>query len=195
MRSQRRGDTFIHRESLIYLCRHGETEWSLEERHTSFTDIGLTPEGVKQAASLQKYFDNIQLDTIYSSPMKRARESSDLLIPTIEPLCDEWNYGEYEGLTTWQIHQKNADWNLFTDGCPGGESPRDVEKRADLLLGKIGQKQVAIFSHAHFLRVFAARFLGLDAEDGHLFHLSPGSLSILGYEHGSPVIRLWNNQF
>lgn len=180
---------------MIYLCRHGETEWSELGRHTSTTDIELTEKGKEESAKLMRKLEKTHLDKVFTSPMKRARATCDAMVATIEPLAVEWNYGDYEGLTSWQIHQKNPDWNLFIDGAPNGESPVDVGKRADLLIKKIGDENVAVFSHGHFLRVLAARFLGLDPEDGSLFALATGSLSILGYEHGAPVILLWNDTF
>jgi broad specificity phosphatase PhoE len=180
---------------MIYLCRHGETEWSESGKHTGTTDIDLTENGRQQAARLVKHLESIQFDLVLTSPKKRAKNSCIELMAQEEPLAVEWDYGEYEGLTSWQIRQKNPDWNLFVDGAPGGESPEQVGKRADELLRKIGDRTVVLFSHGHFLRVLAARYLGLEPEDGHLFSLDTASLSILGKEHGSSVVSLWNQTF
>lgn len=177
---------------MIYLCRHGETEWSASGKHTSFTDIDLTEKGQQEAVFLMKKLEGIPFDLVLTSPRKRAKNSCAEMLAEIEPLAVEWDYGQYEGLTSWQIHQKNPDWNLFVDGAPGGETPEQVGKRADALLEKIGSRTVVLFSHGHFLRVLAARYLGLEPEDGHLFALGTGSLSILGKEHGQAVISLWN---
>jgi len=178
----------------LYLCRHGETEWSLSGQHTSVTDIGLTKKGEGESLRLRKRLQKESFDKVLTSPRKRATETCEGMGAIVEPLAVEWNYGDYEGLTKEQIHRKKPGWNLFTDGAPNGESPEQVGKRADLLLKKMGRGKVAIFSHAHFLRVLAARFLGLDPQMGELFSLSTGSLSILGYE-GTPIILLWNQTF
>lgn len=179
----------------IYICRHGETEWTLSGQHTGNTDIPLTKRGIEQAALLRKRIESVHFDQVFSSPRIRATESSEGLHPVIDPNIAEWNYGDYEGLTTQEIHSKNPKWNLFKDGAPHGESIQEVGKRADQFLKTISQYKgnIAIFSHGHFLRVLTARFLGLPPEMGKLFVLSVASLSILGYEKAEPVIILWND--
>jgi len=176
---------------MFYLCRHGETKWTKTGQHTSVTDISLTEEGKKQAELLGKRLKGIHFVRVISSPMERTIETCRLagLEPEINPDAAEWNYGKYEGLTTEEIGEK---WNLFRDGAPGGESVEQVGKRADRLLKSLKDDPVIIFSHGHFSRVLAARWLGLPVSAGALFYLSVASISILGLEHGRPVIRLWN---
>lgn len=183
----------------IILCRHGETEWSLSGKHTSFTDIPLTNKGQTQAKELKDRLSKWTFDEIYSSPMKRAKETADLSIETdkiiIEPLAVEWNYGSYEGLTTPEIWKTKPDWNLFYDGAPNGEGPNDVGHRADALIEKWiqSQKNVLLFSHGHFLRVLASRWIDLKASDARLFGLSVASISVLGFERKQRVIQTWNS--
>lgn len=179
----------------LYLCRHGETEWSLSGQHTSKTDLPLTEKGRKEALLLKKRLLDVPFEKIFTSPSKRARETCEGMGALQDPNLEEWDYGEYEGWTSEEIHQKNKSWNLFVDGAPGGESPKEVAVRADLFLKSISQykARVAVFSHGHFLRVLAARFLGLNPEMGNVFLVSVGSVSILGYDRGQPVIMLWND--
>ncbi|MBF8263551.1 MAG: phosphoglycerate mutase [Parachlamydiales bacterium] len=190
----------INPDSLqIYLCRHGETEWTLAGRHTSYSDIPLTEKGRMQAVLLGKRLRGIKFRKIIVSPMIRAQETCNLtgidLPKVIEPNAMEWNYGQYEGLTTVQIREKKPKWNIFTDGAPNGESPDEISDRADRLLKSLMKQtgKIAIFSHAHFSRTLAARWLGLTAEGGRYFHLSVASVSILGFEHKRHVIELWND--
>jgi broad specificity phosphatase PhoE len=175
----------------IILCRHGETEWSLSGRHTGKTDIPLTAKGSSQGESVRKKLKELKPEKIFCSPRKRALDTVAGLDVVIEPLAAEWDYGDFEGLTTEQIHQKSPKWNLFIAGAPHGETPEQVGRRADELLKKC-KGRVAIVSHGHFLRVFAARFLGLGPREGRFFFLSVASVSILSYEREQPVIRLWN---
>lgn len=178
----------------LYLCRHGETEWTLSDQHTSRTDIDLTQNGIAQAALLRKQMEGIQFEVVFASPMKRAIQTAKGFNPKIDPLLQEWDYGDYEGLKSADIHKENPNWNLFTQGAPNGESPQLVGKRADAFLKKISQYEgkVAIFSHGHFLRVLAARYLGLEAEMGRIFLLSVASLGILKNDRGQNGIHLWN---
>ena len=118
----------------IYLCRHGETEWTLSGQHTGTTDIPLTERGKAQALLLQKRLQKVRFEKVFTSPRKRALATSEDLHAVIDPNLAEWDYGDYEGLTTQEIHQKNPKWNLFTDGAPNGESPAQIGKRADLVL-------------------------------------------------------------
>ncbi|MEI6532156.1 MAG: histidine phosphatase family protein [Chlamydiota bacterium] len=183
---------------LVYLIRHGQTAWSLSGQHTGRTDIPLTQEGEKLALSLQEPLSKIAFGTMYSSPLIRAYKTAQ--INGFEPLKDddlmEWDYGNYEGLRTIDIHKTAPQWNLFKEGAPGGESVVAACERADRMIAKIKSSKgpVAIFSHGHFLRVLAARWLKLPAEKGALFSLQTESISILGFEHNieEPVVKLWN---
>ncbi len=179
----------------IYLIRHGETEWTLSGQHTGKTDILLTPRGAEQALKVRARLQKLKFEKVLSSPRKRALQTCEGMHAEIEPLAVEWDYGDYEGLTTPQIHEKNPHWCLFTDGSPHGESPEQVGKRADQLLKKISscKGKVALFSHGHFIRVFTARFLGLPPQDAKLFLSSVASVSILGYQQQQPVVILWNS--
>jgi len=176
---------------MIYLCRHGETEWSKSGRHTGSTDLGLTETGKQQALALKNRLHNMQFTQVFSSPLRRARETAELagFHPQIVPEAREWDYGHYEGKTSYEI---GAEWNLFRDGAPGGESPSQVAARADKLITRLGSGPVLLFSHGHFLRMLAARWLHLPPENGSLFVLSTGSLSILGLDKQQKVIVQWN---
>ena len=185
----------------IYLARHGETAWSLSGQHTGRTDIPLTEQGEENARQLGKRLHGQTFDYVFSSPLQRAMKTCTLsgfgAAVTSEPLLLEWNYGDYEGLTTAKIHAEQPDWFIFRNGCPGGESPAEVASRCDQMIEKVRalQGDVILFAHAHILRMFATRWLDLEAKDGRLYFLSTASLSILGYEHNlaEPVIRLWND--
>jgi probable phosphoglycerate mutase len=185
----------------IYLVRHGETAWSASGQHTGRTNISLTKNGEKNAKRLSERLGGIVFEAVYSSPLLRAKQTCELAgfgsMMQMEADLMEWDYGEYEGLTNVEIQKQQSGWNVFRNGCPGGESTRDISARADRLISclkKIDKGNVLLFSHGHILRVFAARWLTLPIEDGRLFVLSPTSLSILGYEHNldEPIIRLWN---
>ncbi len=181
----------------VYLVRHGETEWSLAGRHTGRTDVPLTLIGEAQATGLREYLSGIEFSWVASSPLKRAVDTCKLAgFNAPEPVDDlmEWDYGNYEGMTLSQIHQSRPDWDLWIDGVPGGEGVADVGKRADRVLQLIRGKQgnVLLFSHGHFLRVLAARWLALDVSGGRLFALQPAAVSVLGFEHGNPVISIWD---
>ena len=183
----------------IYLARHGETEWSLTHKHTGRTDIPLTTRGEANARALGARLQGQTFAQVYCSPLRRAKRTCELAGFGAAAVEDrdllEWNYGAYEGRTTAEIRQERPDWDLFRDGCPGGESVADIAARADRVVAKLGSFNgtVILFSHGHFLRVLTARWLGLEATAGRCFMLDAGALSILGYEHGrDPVIRLWN---
>ncbi len=182
----------------IFLCRHGETVWSLSGQHTSFTDIPLTEQGKKQAISLKKKIELISFDAIFSSPLQRAKTTCELAGFSkdiiLEPNAVEWNYGDYEGLTSQQILKQNPRWNIFENGGPNGESPEDVAKRADLIIERFLQYQsnVILFSHGHFLRALTSRWLKLSTSYGKFFKLDVASLCILGFEKQQRVIDLWN---
>jgi probable phosphoglycerate mutase len=185
----------------VYLARHGETAWSVSGQHTGLTDLPLTPHGEINADRLGERLEGLTFDRVLTSPLVRAHKTCELAGFANRAELDadlvEWNYGEYEGLTTAAIRRKRPDWVLFRDGCPGGESVAEAVARADRVIEKLRQdgRNLLLFSSGHFLRVLAARWLGQEASAGAWFHLSTATLSILGYEHSlsEPVIRLWND--
>lgn len=179
-------------KQIIYLCRHGETEWTISGQHTSRTDISLTETGEMQAVELRKRLEGLHFDQVISSPRKRALQTCAGLNPIIDPLAQEWDYGDYEGLKDKDIQVKSPGWSLFKNGAPHGETPEQVGKRADALLSKLHGTSV-IFSHGHFLRVLAARFLGLPVEAGRYFYLSVATISILGFHRDQKCVKLWNS--
>jgi len=186
---------------VIYLARHGETEWSLSGQHTGRTDIPLTANGEAQALRLGERLRQLSVKQVFTSPLQRAARTCHLAGfgdgAEIVPDLMEWDYGHYEGVRTAEIHRDRPGWQLFRDGCPGGESPEAVGARADSVIARVRAvgSDVLIFSSGHFLRVFAARWLGLHPGAGTHFVLSTASLSALGYEHdlSEPVIRLWDD--
>jgi probable phosphoglycerate mutase len=187
--------------SIVYLARHGETAWSLSGQHTGLTDLPLTERGECNARSLGERLRGLRFATVLASPLKRAFRTCELAGFGAEAQVDrdllEWNYGQYEGRRSADIHKERPDWQLFRDGCPGGESPEQVGIRADRVVSRVRaiQGNVLLFSSGHFLRVLAARWLGLEPGAGRYFLLSTASLSALGYEHNlsQPVIRLWDD--
>jgi len=186
---------------VIYLVRHGETAWSLTGRHTGLTDVPLTERGERNARRLGERLAGVAFAKVFTSPLQRAARTCELAgfgsIAEVDRDFVEWNYGEYEGLRTVEIHAKRSDWQLFRDGCPGGELPVEVGARADRVVGRVRaiKGDVLIFSSGHFLRVLAARWLGMEPATGRLFLLATASVSVLGYENSlsQPVIRLWND--
>jgi broad specificity phosphatase PhoE len=182
----------------IVLARHGETEWSRDGRHTGRTDVPLTDNGRRQAGLLGGSLREWSFGRVLSSPLERALETCRLagLGDSVETTDDllEWDYGEYEGITTPQIRESRPDWYLWRDGCPGGERPGDVGARADRVLAAIAdsERDVALFAHGHVLRVIAARWIGLGPEAGALLALSTATLSVLGSERETRVLRRWN---
>jgi len=187
---------------IVYLARHGETAWSLTGQHTGLTDLPLTAHGERNASRLGERLKGLSFARVFTSPLKRAERTCELsgYLPRaeVDPDLVEWNYGEYEGLTSAEILAKRPDWELFRDGCPGGETTSQVVARADRVVVRLREADgnVLVFSSGHFIRVLAARWLGLDAGmPGRHFMLSTASLSALGYEHSlaRPVIRLWND--
>jgi probable phosphoglycerate mutase len=185
----------------IHLVRHGETEWTQARRHTGRTDIPLTELGEHQALRFAGHIRGRTYAEVRTSPRQRARRTCELAgfgtVARVEPDLAEWDYGEYEGLTTEEILSRRPGWHLFKDGCPGGESVDDVGRRADRVITTLraGGEDFLLFSSGHFLRVLAARWLGLAASFGRFLVLSTATLSILGYEHSpaEPAIRLWND--
>ncbi len=180
----------------IWLVRHGETEWSRSGQHTSRTDLPLTPAGERQAVGLKRMLGDRAFALVLASPMKRALETCRLvgLSPEIDPDLREWDYGDYEGLTTAQIQRNAPGWTIWTGTPPNGETALEVAARADRVLSRIGTAagDVALFAHGHFLRVLAARWIGLEPQEGRLLALATASVSVLGYERDTRVIRLWN---
>ena len=185
---------------VVYLARHGETAWSLSGQHTGRTDLPLTERGERNARALGQPLRGLEFAKVYTSPLQRAARTCELAgfgtSAELDPDLVEWDYGQYEGRRTADIHAERPDWQLFRDGCPGGESPDQIGARADRVVGRLRaiKGDVLVFSSGHFLRVFAARWLGLDASAGRYLLLSTASLSALGYEHNltEPAIRLWN---
>ena len=186
---------------LVFLARHGETAWSLSGQHTGLTDLPLTERGERNARQLGKRLEGVTFSKVFTSPLQRAARTCELAgfgaVAEVLPALVEWNYGDYEGRRTDEICAERPGWNVFRDGGPGGETPVQVGERADRAVNKVRaiQGNVLLFSSGHFLRVLAARWLGLAAEAGKYFSLSTASVSVLGYEHelSEPVIRLWND--
>ncbi|MBK1646436.1 histidine phosphatase family protein [Thiocapsa imhoffii] len=185
---------------LVYLVRHGETEWSRAGQHTGLTDIPLTAQGEREAESLAARLQHIKFSTVLVSPLIRARRTCELAgfeaVAQVDPDLVEWDYGDYEGLTTREIRVNHPDWRIFYDGCPGGETLDQIGLRADRVIAKVkaADGHVLLFSSGHFLRVFAARWLDLKPDAGRFFMLGTTGLSALGYEHDrtEPVIRFWD---
>lgn len=187
----------------VYLARHGETEWTISRQHTGRTDIPLTERGQRNARGLGERLTGMTFAKVLVSPRQRTRRTCELagFGDRAETEADlmEWDYGDYEGLTTAEIRRQRPDWDLFRDGCPGGESVEAVAARADRLIARLRPIEGAtiLFGHSHFFRILAARWPGLPPGHGRFFLLGTASLSILGYEHSrnEPVIRLWNDDW
>ena len=185
----------------LYLARHGETAWSLSGQHTGLTDLPLTERGERNARNLGPRLAGLTFAKVFTSPLQRATRTCELAgfaaAAEVDRDLVEWDYGDYEGLRTAEIHDKRPEWKLFRDGCPGGESPDQIGARADRVVGRVRavKGDVLIFSSGHFLRVLAARWLGLEPVNGRLFMLKTASLSALGYENelSQPVISLWDD--
>jgi broad specificity phosphatase PhoE len=186
-------------DSQILLARHGETEWSRDGRHTGRTDIPLTETGRSQARALGARFEGLSPSLVLTSPLSRAAETCRLAglgdVAEEDPDLQEWDYGDYEGVTTDQIREERPGWAVFRDGCPGGESPEQVGARADRVVERLrGVDGLAIaFAHGHILRVLAARWMGLPASGGAYLALSTATLSGLGWEREQGVVTLWND--
>ncbi len=185
----------------IHLVRHGQTQWSASGRHTGRSDIPLTAKGEADAVRIGARLAKQTFTQVWTSPSQRARRTCELAgfgaVARVEPDLAEWDYGDYEGLRSPEIHQLKPDWQLFRDGCPNGESVAQIGARADRIVAGLRQAggDVLVFSSGHFLRVLASRWLGLDASGGRLLVLQTTSVSILGYEHALtfPVLQLWND--
>ena len=192
----------------LLLVRHGETEWTLARRHTSYTDLPLTANGEEQARAVAAVLARHTITLTLTSPLQRARRTAELAglrHAQIEPNLHEWDYGGYEGLTSSDIRSRRPGWTLWTDGVATGpdhhrgETPQQVGARADRVLARIrpllddsAPGDVVLVAHGHLLRVLTARWLGLAADGGRYFRLDTGTLSLLGTEHGEPVINRWN---
>ena len=186
---------------IVYLARHGETAWSLSGQHTGRTDLPLTERGERNARQLGERLQGLAFAKVFTSPLQRAARTCELAgfgkVAQIDRDLVEWDYGQYEGRRSAEILAENPDWLLFRDGCPGGEKPDQLGDRADRVVLRLRAVtgNVLLFSSGHFLRVLAARWLGLEPAAGRFFMLSTASLSALGYEHNlsEPVIRLWDD--
>jgi len=187
---------------IIYVARHGETAWTVSGQHTGRTDLPLTDAGERNARRLGERLKGLTFVKVFTSPLQRAVRTCELAgfgaVAEVDADLVEWDYGEYEGLTTAEIRVKRPDWRLFLDGCPRGESPTKAAARADRVVSRVRavQGDVLLFSSGHFIRVLAARWIGIQpAVSARSFMLSTASLSALGYEYdlSRPVIRLWND--
>jgi probable phosphoglycerate mutase len=182
----------------VFAIRHGETEWSLNGRHTGTTDIPLTDNGRRLAELLRPALSRRTFALVLVSPLQRARETCELAgvagRAIIDPDLVEWDYGQYEGLTPREIDRQAPGWLIFRDGCPGGESPEQVGARADRVIvrARAVEGDVALFAHGHVLRVLVARWLGLPAGAGQHFLLDTGTFSVLADYHGVPALKTWN---
>ncbi len=185
----------------VYLARHGETEWSLSGQHTGTTDIPLTSNGENQARALGERIQGIHFDRVWSSPRIRATRTAELagLGDRVEIVPDlaEWNYGDYEGLTSPEIHAQRPGWLIYRDGCPGGESPEAMIERIDRLIARLRTLPgtTILFCHGHCSRVIGVRWVGLPIINGQLFKVSTAALGVLGYgdTQEEPEIALWND--
>jgi probable phosphoglycerate mutase len=181
------------------LVRHGQTEWSANGKHTSRTDLDLTEAGVRQAEALKPALAGRSFVAVLASPRLRALRTAqlaDLSVSTVDEDLVEWDYGDYEGLTTPEIRTTRPDWSLWTDGCPGGESPEDVGSRIDRVLDRVRpllvDGDVALVSHGHALRVVGARWIEQPVAFGARLSLDTATLCELGFEHHKESIRAWN---
>ena len=182
----------------VFVMRHGETAWSANGRHTSITDLPLTENGRRVAEKLRPVLTKERFARVFVSPTRRARETCELAglgnAAVVDAELAEWNYGEYEGLTPEQIHEKVPHWLIFRDGCPGGEMPEQVSARVDRAIARVRavDGNVALFAHGHVLRVLVARWIGLPAAGGEHFLLDTGTLCVLSYYYELPAVRVWN---
>jgi broad specificity phosphatase PhoE len=184
--------------SELWIVRHGETEWSASGRHTSHTDLPLTPAGRDQARGDADTLAGVGFSLVLSSPLLRARETCRLCgFESAAELCEElreWDYGDYEGLTSPQIHEQRPEWSLWRDGCPGGESPQQIGARIDRLLERVAavDGDVVCFAHGHILRSLTARWCEMDVSAGARFALVTAGIGVLGHEHATAVISRWS---
>ncbi len=184
----------------LWLLRHGATEWALNGRHTGSTDLPLLPEGEAEARALVPVLSQQQFAAVFSSPLQRAQRTCELAgLGDRMQICDdiiEWNYGDYEGITTATIRETVPDWTVLSHGCPNGEGAPQVEARCTTAISTAlavpGEGDVALFAHGHILRALAGTWLGLGAAGGQLLKLGTASVSILGWERGTPTTQRWN---
>jgi probable phosphoglycerate mutase len=183
----------------IVLIRHGETEWSKTHRHTSYTDLPLTGQGEQDAKALAGALAGRRFVAVLASPRQRALRTAELAgleVTAVDDDLAEWNYGEYEGVTTAEIRRSRPDWKLWTEGAPGGESPEQIGARVDRVIERVrpllDSGDVAIVGHGHALRVLGARWIGLAPSAGALLRLDTATLSVLGFEREQRVILRWN---
>jgi len=182
----------------VWLVRHGETEWSRSGRHTGRTDVPLTEAGVRAARAIGERLAGVDFIAVLTSPLVRAKDTCAAAGLAANAAVDddlrEWDYGDYEGITTADIRQTRPEWTVWRDGCPSGETAYDVGLRADRVVTRLRSYDgaVAVFAHGHLLRVLAARWCGLEAEAGAVLALDTASVSRLGWEREQPVIREWN---
>lgn len=185
-------------ETELYLVRHGETEWSRDGRHTSTTDLPLTERGRRQGEILAAELDPADFGLVLSSPRLRATETARLAgftEPVIEEDLVEWDYGDYEGISTPEIRKTRPDWELWTDGCPGGESPDQVVQRLERVISRVkdsGVRKAIAFAHGHALRTLTLCWLDIELTKGERFPLHTGTVSILGWAKGLPALQQWN---
>ncbi|TCC39468.1 histidine phosphatase family protein [Kribbella sindirgiensis] len=190
--------TTQERKDRVFLVRHGETEWSRSGRHTSVTDLPLTPEGERIATSLRERLAGESFDLVLTSPRQRARRTAELAgFPDAEVDDDlvEWNYGDYEGITTAEIRETVPGWTVWDKPVPHGETAADVATRLDRVNARLAAVpgDVLVFGHSHALRGLTARWLELDVTEGRHFVLNTATISTLGWERGSPAIHRWNS--
>ncbi|MBY9075431.1 histidine phosphatase family protein [Nocardioides sp. WL0053] len=184
--------------SELWLVRHGETEWSRDHRHTSHTDLPLTDLGVEVAGHLEERLRDDEFEFVLTSPRKRARRTAELAGfagAVVDEDLVEWEYGDYEGITTLEIRETVPGWTVWTHPTPGGEPPEQVTERLDRVVERVRRVQgrVLVFGHGHALRALTARWLGLPVGDGRLFRLDTSTICTLGYERETPVILRWNS--
>ncbi len=192
----------------LWLIRHGETQWSADGRHTSRTDLPLTERGRERAAELGKFLAGTKFAAVLRSPMLRAKETCEIAgfgdVAVVDDGLKEWDYGVYEGRTTTEIQAEIPGWSVWKDPIVGGETVEQVGARADGVIARAlaaaatntdAVVNVALFAHAHILRILAARWVGLEARGGELFALETGSVSVLGWERETRVIQRWNRGF
>ena len=178
----------------LWIVRHGATAWSESGRHTSTTEVALEPEGEEQARDLGKRLNPADFDLVLSSPRERTRMTAELAgfsSPEIDADLAEWDYGDYEGITTAEIRKTVPDWTIFGSPTPGGEAAADVAARADAVIKRVIGRAI-VFTHGHFGRVLTARWLGLPAEAGRYFDLKTATINVLSYEREQPVLLRWN---
>ena len=185
-------------EGELWVIRHGETEWSRDGLHTSHTELDLTPQGEDVARRLAQRLEGVEFDLVLTSPRARARHTADLAGFTEVEVDDdltEWDYGDYEGLTTAKIRETVPGWTVWSDSSPGGETAEQVSRRMDRVVARVRDHggRVLVFSHGHASRALAARWLDLPVQEGRLFSLDTATISVLAYERESPAVARWNS--